>query len=147
MGGTWRSVLRLHPELHPLVLPERTLVQVAQDRRPAPLPGTPEWLLGTVHFRGAFLPVFDLARRFCLAPARALRLVVVDPGEDGLVFACAELPESAWVDVPRAGGPSSAAPPELLVHSAGLFHTPAGTMLDFDPHAWLRRNSTSLRLR
>jgi len=78
-----------------LLLGARTLCEVTAVPTAAPIPGTPEWLIGVTNLRGTLVPVFDLHSLFGI-PARerssAAAGLVIDGGEYAVAIVIDEVP-------------------------------------------------------
>ena len=72
-----------------LMLAARTLCEVTAVPVAAPIPGTPDWLLGVTNLRGTLVPVFDLHVLFGLPAAErssASAGLVIDSGDHAVAI-------------------------------------------------------------
>lgn len=87
-GKTDLLAIRLAGE--PWAVPLSAIAGLYSGKKITPLPGGTAGLLGLAGFRGALVPVYDLAARIGLAPARAPRWMVLS-ADRRIALAFAEL--------------------------------------------------------
>ena len=121
-----------------LALPSAAVLEVARAVAATPLPGAPPIVVGTIGYRGALVPVFDLRERLGLPPkALALsdHLVIVRAGRRVAALRVDRAERLAAID-PRELTPAT----ELARGTdrlAGAWRSPDGVVVVLEPERFL----------
>lgn len=137
------AILSVHLGGVVLGLPATAVREIVRAVAIAPLPAGPTILEGVVNLRGALVPVIDVRRRLGMAP-RTLDadefLVILESGGRTLAMRVDEVDDLVAMQPRQARSPAELSP--ALVHLAGLGALPDGTVVIYDPAAFVTQAET-----